>query len=327
MTGRPDPDGSDPSGSFVSENLTEIVDRYARQVGITLSAPAASAGEPAGLRLDHRRIGRVRVSRSSVADDLTLTAGSAEVYAVTTISAGALHVDEERRRWTLGPGVGGLYRPPRAPRRNRIAADTAMTYLQIGRHELERQLEVLIEQYVQGPIDFSPLLPLDGSPAWLRIFRVFTDVFDDPRSAVHHPIVHEPLREAMINALLFAADHPYRNLLRREAAPARPRHVRLVIDAVRAEPERAYTVALLAGIAGVSVRTLQQGFREHLGMTPLTFLRRVRLERAHADLLADSSGTVAQVAHRWGFTHLGRFAAAYAAIYGVPPSLTRSTNP
>ncbi|GIM91986.1 AraC family transcriptional regulator [Paractinoplanes toevensis] len=319
-------DGTDSNGSFVSEDLTEIVDRYAKEVRINLSAPAVAPAGPAGLRLDHRRVGQVRISRSSVADNLTVTASSAEVYAVTTVSAGALHVDEDRRRWTLGPGVGGLYRPPRAPRRNRIAAHTAMTYLHIGRHELERQLEVLIEQYVQGPVDFSPLLPLDGSPAWLRIFRVFTDVFDDPHSAVHQPIVNEPLREAMINALLFAADHPYRKLLRREAAPARPRHIRLVIDAVRAEPEHVYTVALLAAIAGVSVRTLQQGFREHVGMTPLAFLRRVRLERAHADLLADRSGTVAQVAHRWGFTHLGRFAAAYAAVYGVAPSLTRSAR-
>jgi AraC-like DNA-binding protein len=32
--------------------------------------------------------------------------------------------------------------------------------------------------------------------------------------------------------------------------------------------------------------------------------------------------TVADVAFRWGFNHLGRFAAFYRTRYGVPPSRT-----
>jgi AraC-like DNA-binding protein len=30
-------------------------------------------------------------------------------------------------------------------------------------------------------------------------------------------------------------------------------------------------------------------------------------------------GTVATIAHRWGFTHLGRFAAAHKTVYGETP--------
>jgi hypothetical protein len=32
--------------------------------------------------------------------------------------------------------------------------------------------------------------------------------------------------------------------------------------------------------------------------------------------------TVSAVANRWGFTHLGRFAGIYRAMYGAPPSQT-----
>ncbi|WP_278258467.1 helix-turn-helix domain-containing protein [Nocardioides convexus] len=42
----------------------------------------------------------------------------------------------------------------------------------------------------------------------------------------------------------------------------------------------------------------------------------------HADLLAGRVGTVGEAASRWGFTHLGRFAAAYRGRYGVAPSDT-----
>ena len=56
----------------------------------------------------------------------------------------------------------------------------------------------------------------------------------------------------------------------------------------------------------------------------MTYLRRTRLARVHEDLLhADpASTTVRTVAHRWGFAHLGRFAATYAERYGQSPSTT-----
>jgi transcriptional regulator GlxA family with amidase domain len=81
-------------------------------------------------------------------------------------------------------------------------------------------------------------------------------------------------------------------------------------------------VADLAGITGVSVRSLQEGFRRHLGCTPMAYLQQVRLERARESLRdADPTRvTVASIAHRWGFAHLGRFAAVYRARFGECPS-------
>ncbi|WP_410468237.1 helix-turn-helix domain-containing protein [Amycolatopsis methanolica] len=56
----------------------------------------------------------------------------------------------------------------------------------------------------------------------------------------------------------------------------------------------------------------------------MAYLQNVRLDRAHQDLLDTdpSRTTVTHVASRWGFTHLGRFAAAYRARYEEPPSRT-----
>ena len=90
------------------------------------------------------------------------------------------------------------------------------------------------------------------------------------------------------------------------------------------DPGRPLTVHDLARTAGVSVRALQEGFLQHTGMSPMTYLRRIRLARAHDDLcrLDGSSWTVAEIAHRWGFVHMGRFADAYRAQYGHPPSHT-----
>ena len=55
-----------------------------------------------------------------------------------------------------------------------------------------------------------------------------------------------------------------------------------------------------------------------------TYLRNIRLARAHQDLQeADpSSTTVAAIAYRWGFSHVPRFATAYRERYGELPSAT-----
>ncbi|HEY1135375.1 MAG TPA: helix-turn-helix domain-containing protein [Nocardioides sp.] len=107
-----------------------------------------------------------------------------------------------------------------------------------------------------------------------------------------------------------------------DCGSVRPRIVTQVLDAVEADPAADWTASELAAVAGVGIRRLQDGFRRYLGTTPQQAVLGVRLERVHADLLAGGTATVADAAYRWGFTHLGRFAAAYRERYGVSPSRT-----
>ena len=81
----------------------------------------------------------------------------------------------------------------------------------------------------------------------------------------------------------------------------------------------------IADAARVGVRALQLAFRKHRGTTPLGYLRKVRLDRAHRDLQAADpthGDTVTAVANRWGFVHPGTFAVEYRRTYGRPPSAT-----
>lgn len=80
----------------------------------------------------------------------------------------------------------------------------------------------------------------------------------------------------------------------------------------------------IAEAVHLSPRAVQYLFRKHLDETPTEHLRRVRLQRAHLDLLAAdrSSTTVSEVARRWGFGHTGRFAVLYRETYGVSPHMT-----
>jgi AraC-like DNA-binding protein len=96
------------------------------------------------------------------------------------------------------------------------------------------------------------------------------------------------------------------------------------MNIIEAGPHLPLTTSTLARQCHVSVRTLQEGFQRHLGMSPMAYLRVVRLRRAHRDLRSadPSHSSVVSIAHRWGFTHLGRFAAAHKTMYGQTPLQT-----
>lgn len=83
-------------------------------------------------------------------------------------------------------------------------------------------------------------------------------------------------------------------------------------------------LAEIAGAAGVTPRAVQFAFRRHLDTTPTAYLRKVRLHRAHDDLVAGdpTRDSVAATAERWGFGNPGRFAAAYRDAFGCSPRET-----
>jgi AraC-like DNA-binding protein len=84
-------------------------------------------------------------------------------------------------------------------------------------------------------------------------------------------------------------------------------------------------IADIAAAAGASRRSIQLAFRRHLDTTPTDYLRRVRLDGAHRELLGASPGdplTVTEVAYRWGFSSPSRFAERYRAAFGRSPRET-----
>jgi transcriptional regulator GlxA family with amidase domain len=83
-------------------------------------------------------------------------------------------------------------------------------------------------------------------------------------------------------------------------------------------------VPVVAAYLGVSERTLRHRCTAHLGTSPARLLRQQRLIQAHSALPAADTGsaTVTEVALRFGFGHLGRFAVQYREAFGERPSDT-----
>lgn len=88
-----------------------------------------------------------------------------------------------------------------------------------------------------------------------------------------------------------------------------------------------FTVAALARSLNLSRRTLELKFRDQLGVTPLAYLRRCRVNRAKTLLIApDGPRTLDQIARTCGFRSLRVFRDAFRAETGMLPTAFRDRH-
>ncbi|PCE32427.1 hypothetical protein BZL54_10510 [Burkholderia ubonensis subsp. mesacidophila] len=105
-------------------------------------------------------------------------------------------------------------------------------------------------------------------------------------------------------------------------APACVKRAIAFIDEHAGQP---LTLSDIAAAAHCSVRTLQRAFHQWRDIGTMRYLKEVRLQRARAALQApDETASVTEIATRWGFGHLGQFAADYRKAFGERPSDTRA---
>lgn len=85
-----------------------------------------------------------------------------------------------------------------------------------------------------------------------------------------------------------------------------------------------FTLQDLCKFLNTSKSPLNYGFQEVFGISPMAYLKRLRLYSIHKALkTADPTQTkVVDLAHRFGFWHMGRFSQEYKQMFGELPSAT-----
>ena len=171
------------------------------------------------------------------------------------------------------------------------------------------------------PSENLPDLPLtmDLTTGHGRLFRaLLMDLVEELERSGPMLLAQEKVLDHLTRTLAALLVVPVVELLDRKASP-----LENVLAYVLRHLEQPMSIDELARAGGMNKRSLQRAFQVRFEMSPMEFLRRRRLEEAHAMLASGASGTtVTAVALRVGFGHMGRFARDYHAQYGEKPSET-----
>lgn len=178
-----------------------------------------------------------------------------------------------------------------------------------------------------APIRFTGYQPVSAAAeaAWRHTVSFVRGVLADPETA------DQPLIRSSTGRLLAAAALSTFPNTAVTAPTAQDRidaasgTLRRAVAFLEQHPDADISIADIAAAAGVSIRAVQLAFRRHLDTTPMGYLRAVRLDRVHHELVAADptrGATVTDIAMRWGFYNPSRFATQYRHTYGVNPRRT-----
>lgn len=258
----------------------------------------------AGVRIQPGELGSFHLVQIPLQGVARVRCGAAQVDSTPTLAAVPNATEDVDMLWQEGTPQLVVYLP---------------------RTKVEEAVESLTGRRHRAPVRFS--LGMDMTTAPARAWRALVDgLLVDAQAAgpVLHRDARAQLEDLIVLTLVGGHASNYTDQIHCGAELPAPRAIRRAMELCDHAQDEPLTVSMMARSVGVSVRSLQDGFRRYVGMSPAHYLREVRLRSVHRDLSDPEAppSTVAEVAHRWGFTHLGRFAAAYHHRYGERPSDT-----
>jgi AraC-like DNA-binding protein len=272
----------------------------------------------------HEEAGRSGVSRlrySTSADNNV----APDVLLVVRPSAGAMMVRFGREEVAVPPGT-----PVLLPARQAVSvlwADTEAGCVCLNADDVER-VAVETTGLDDLALRFTGLRPMLPSldQRWNDTVQAVTRAVLRNRTMAG-PLLTGHLTQRLAEAVLLT--FPSTSLATRRRVPpdhATPAVVRRAVDFIDANAERDLTTSDIAAAAGIGPRGLQAAFLRHRGSTSTAYVRRVRLDRAHRELVdtdpAERDDPVPAVAARWGFPRLSAFVTAHQQVYGRPPGQT-----
>lgn len=141
------------------------------------------------------------------------------------------------------------------------------------------------------------------------------------------PLAVKNLQQALITTMLHVLPNSYSKFLMDDSTiiPPTPRLIKSAIDFIVQNSACPITLSDIAKHSSVSVRSLQLGFKKYRGMTPLEFIRGVRLESVNLALLDPLNNfTPKELALKSGFTNYYLFSKYFYKKYGVSPDKVRA---
>lgn len=209
-----------------------------------------------------------------------------------------------------------------------VGGDVETVYFRLEQsHLIERARAVDPKLWENIPDKLMIFDSIDRKPLEVCANTLYTDPVFQSNSEVAHDgkVLGASIIDQVVIALNAATHNEvlHRDLIARRRAR---QMVRQVIEYINAAMENQLCPSIVDVCTDIKVsqRNLQYNFKKIVGLTPNTYLYRLRLNRVRAQLSnpANADVTVTRIATHWHFWHLGRFANDYRQLFGESPSTT-----
>ena len=286
-----------------------------------------SAGEQSRARIARRALGPIGMDELAFTYDMSFDASPLSRIVLCEMRSG--HIEETisgRQTDVFTPGDLTLFSPPGQPHSGTVRGasydltvfDTAILDRVAASAPGARQSPVMLTGH-------RPVSPAAGRRLGALIGYLRDHVLADRQARASELVIGNAvthLAATTLNAFPHNASTDPTPADRRDAGV--PALLRRAVAFIDENADRDIALADIACAVYLTPRAVQYMFRRHLDCTPTEYLRKVRLHRAHLELLTGSpqESTVSAIARRWGFAHTGRFAAFYRQTYGRSPATT-----
>ncbi len=314
---------------FETESLRAVAPHFTK----LNAAPAEFSIDPGGQFRGFRRA-RAQVGRTtfdyfqidcSTGNQIVSTRPREGEYFLFVPFRGAIEVVQGNARIAVAPGQIALVGSATYTQK-RYRENAELLVIQITRQMLTKTLADEYGPLADPMIEFEPRVVADFAsvPTLARFIGMLCRDAGEARPCIDDPATARACERTLILLVAQSFPHNLSTRLAKPQSPAAPYYVRRVQDFIRANAARPVTAAEMTALAGVSPRALYYGFKRTLGVSPMKYLKHVRLDGARAALrrAGPLRRTVTEIALAAGYTSVSRFCRDYRAHFGETPTAT-----
>lgn len=277
------------------------------------------AAQGVNARMHHMGFGGVSLNRLAYGADVDIEPGPLDdFYLVQMPLCGQARVASGRQAIDSDVHTASVLSPSDGTTM-RWSADCDQLMMRIDRPLVDRAIGALSGRLEPESVRFQLSFRWRECALWCGLVHYLSECALRPFDPGTCRLMVSSIEQLVVSTLVSVQPHDMATPPRR-CATVLPRHVKRVQDFLHANVAEPVTADQMAAIAGVSLRSLYAAFKEYCGVSPMQYLRDLRLEAARSSLLREPDCSVASIAMRWGFGHLGRFSSEYKQRYGETPS-------
>ncbi|MGH1356665.1 MAG: AraC family transcriptional regulator [Thalassovita sp.] len=285
-----------------------------------------SSGRDLDVRHNHVRGAHVSLNLLSYGGDVSIDPGELnDFYLLQIPLSGAARIQHRNDEIDASPRRGTILNPDR-PSQMEWRADCTKLMVQIRASFLNSVAEQQLGAALPGPIRFDTAVNLERAQG--RRLRQLAAASARAVEAGILPVSQQTLttlsaeRQMALNLLMLQPSNISHILAHAQGACTSPQ-LRRAVEFIQTSFHEDIRLEDIAKAAGAHPRTVQTGFRQHFGLSPIAYLRDVRLDQARYRLgRRMNRESVTDVAFGCGYSHLGRFSRDYRARFGFAPSAT-----